>query len=362
MKIPSLIPKPTTLSSVINGGTGNSVSDTIINQGKIKAQTQVFKHAPDIVSENAKRAVEEMAANDASRILQGQGVSPETTKDLISIARNGKDAIDSMVNLGTKAIDGMLGTSFNELYHDLIPGRDADNTEPPPLGLGKPSPNSVLAKMRMRADPQFSFNWRCYLPTIPGENGASSFDESILSVFNYYVEDVSISLPFFSSQDYFRNGTRVYYPTYSDTGTINITFYEDGFMNVTRYLEAWKNLIQNRVTGLYNYPSIYKKEIRVEPLSNIGVPGGTFLVKGAFPTQSQPVSFGANSSEVIKVSQEFSVNRILFIPNKSDELRSSVRDTVQAVDTTDSNNNPISLTDIMKDPINFGKQILGISK
>lgn len=362
MKIPSLVPKPSTLTSVINGGSGNSVSDTIINQGRVKAQTQVFRHAPDIVAENARRAVEEMASNDASNIIQGQGVSPETTSDMIAIARNGKNAVDSMVNLGTKAIDGMLGTSFNEIYQDIIPGREAESTEPPPLGLGKPSPNSVLAKMRMRADPQFSFNWRCYLPTLPGANGSQSFDDKILSVFNYYAEDVQIALPFFSAQDYFRNGTRVYYPTYSDTGTINITFYEDGFLNVTRYIEAWKNLIQNRETGLYNYPSVYKKEIRVEPLGNTGVPGGIFIVKGAFPTQSQQLSFGSNSSEVVKISQEFVVNRIYFVPNKAATSQASVRNTLQAVDTTDSENRPIGLADVMKDPISFSKQILGITK
>lgn len=361
MKIPSLVEKAPVVKSPSAGTT--SVNDVIIEEGRLRTAERTIRNFPDVLQDQAERAVIDAAAEDAQAGLEEYGVDSESASQIVNVARNGSKAVDSIVGLGAKAIDKGLGTDIAGALDDLLPQRRPSSTEPAPAGLGGPSKNSVLSKMRLRADPQFNFNWRVFLPEIRGTDGVSGFDGSVLEVFNYYVEDVHISLPFFTAQDYFRNGTRVYYPTYSDTGTINITFYEDGNMNTTRYIEAWKNLIQNRVTGLYNFPSAYKKQITVVTLDNMNVVGGFFLVDGAFPTQSQPIHFGSASSDIVRINQEFAVNRIYFVPNEDRyEEVDAARAGLQKVNAQGPQGRTSQLAELARGPVQYGRRILGLDK
>lgn len=348
-KISRTTKKPETIKSVGN----DSVQDVMVNNTRSKTLATNVSTYKGTIKNNGKRQLENAGSESVKNTAKGFGVSDRSATDLSNIAKYGKKATDSILNLGTKGIDRALGTNTNGILRQLVPDLLPSNTEPASGGLGSANPNSIAARMELRGDPLMSFHWFAQLPELPNLQG---FDTSLFSDF---VEEARITLPFFESEPVFRNGTFIYYPKFSNAGSLTLTFYENVGLAATTYIQAWLELIQNRETGFYNKPSIYKKPIILTPLDPANIPCGTFYVDGAWPTQLTGHDLISSNSDYVKLSCEFAVNRIYFEVNPKRAEMLANRNL-----NLGPNNSPSikkgDLIDILKNPLEFAKQTIGL--
>lgn len=216
--------------------------------------------------------------------------------------------------LGQKALDSILpqGSPLRNLASDFL-GREAkklSNNAPsdnPPPRIIASTGESRLQKIRQRRDPLLTFDWKVELPNI----GDAKINVTP-SLLNFYVEEVSISLPYFQSTDVFRAGTRKHYPSFSDVGSITLTFYEDNQMSSTAYINHWHSLIKHRQSNHYNLPSVYKKTFYVYCYDAKGNNVGLFKVTDAWPMQPGSYSLQSSASDRVTLSVEFATDGILF--------------------------------------------------
>ena len=185
---------------------------------------------------------------------------------------------------------------------------------------------SPLSKLLSRNDPFFSFDWYIVLPTLPVLNtpGLEKGPQLTLNNcpdFSLYAEDVSINLPHLQATNYFRNGSYLYYPTFSDVGSCSMVLYEDSDLNATKYINYWVSMVRNPQTNLYSLPDVYKKNLYVylvDPKDSNNSPNyssyavGRFLVSGAWPTARGTYSLQSASSERVTLQVELAIDGVSF--------------------------------------------------
>lgn len=222
--------------------------------------------------------------------------------------------IKAVGELGQKAIDSIFpqGSALRNLASDFLGkevkklSNDAPVDNPPPRIISSTGV-SRLQKIRQRKDPLFSFDWKVELPNI-GNTGANVSGD----IFNFYVEEVSITLPTFQANEFFRNGSRKKFPGFYDVGTITLSFYEDREMTTSAYLNHWHSKIHNRKSAYYNLPSTYKKTFYVYCFDAKGKNVGLFKVLDAWPTTAGSYSLQSSSTDRVILQVEFSTDGILF--------------------------------------------------
>lgn len=272
----------------------------------------------------SKSAKEELGLQVAGSVLNNS-VSTDTLRRGVAAANGDRNAqkqlalgaINSIVDtsaLKNKAIDTILpqGSPFRSTVFDAYTAfKSPHKKSSQPASTivnanARLSQNSRLLMARQRKDPLYSFDWVVELPDLPGVNLTVN-----KSTFNFYAEETSLALPFFSPQATFRNGTQTYYPGFSDVGTISIVFYEDKDMNTSRYLDYWHSLIQD-ADGNYALPNTYKKEFYVSCFDCKGNRVGVFTIQGAWPAQRGNYGLQSSSTERVTVNCEFSIDGLLF--------------------------------------------------
>ncbi len=169
------------------------------------------------------------------------------------------------------------------------------NTLGPKLGSGlqTTTQNSWYSKGAARNDPHLHIDWTVEMPGgFPPE----------------YIESVQAPvLEFGAGGGVFRGGQFIYIPEQGDIGTLSLTFYEDNVFTASQFLTSWRNSVS--LNGVFNYPSAYKKTIRVHALDATGALVCTFDYHGCWPQKSQgSYNFGSDSTERTHITQEFPVD------------------------------------------------------
>lgn len=354
-QLPRKIQYSSSSSAAIGKSLGSdSVHDKMLKTKKVDTLSDNLRNYKDTFKDNARRGLEEGAAQTIRNTSRRFGASGNTAEDIVNVAKYGKDAKDSLIGLAARGVDFISGNNVaSNFVNSILPALNYNDNQLPPAGAGKADPNSILAKMELRSDPHHSFRWLVSMPQLPN---LTNFNYDI---FNYYVEDINLSLPFFSSEPVFRNGTQIYYPKFSDAGTLGLVLYEDINFTSTNYIQAWNNLIQDRNTGFYNRPSIYKKKIILTPYDSANIPCGIFTIDGAWPSQPQQYTFSsASRTDTTKVAVEFAINRIYFdpYPGRADLVAA------RAKKPGASSSSPLrtaDLQDILAHPLEFAKSALG---
>lgn len=94
--------------------------------------------------------------------------------------------------------------------------------------------------------------------------GNATFDDSCIKA-------VNIPHP---SYDYRRQrqngGVKSQYVNDRNIGDLSITFYETTNVDISNYYYQWTTLVYNPVTGLYGYPSMYKKNVHISLITSSG--------------------------------------------------------------------------------------------
>jgi hypothetical protein len=178
-----------------------------------------------------------------------------------------------------------LGKALNKLGIPLFQGQ---------FGSGV-APGSWLARGLSRPDPLINLDWQIEMP--------DGLDAS-------YVEEIQASMADFAvSEGVFKAGTRQYYVGAEDIGALSITFYEDRLMTATQYLQRWRNRIRNS-DGTRNYPSQYKRTIRVWPTDGAGIILGEFVYQGCWPSKIPTIAWTSQGTARIMHQVDFSVDSV----------------------------------------------------
>jgi hypothetical protein len=123
------------------------------------------------------------------------------------------------------------------------------------------------------------------------------------------VEEVQgLTLPSVDREAFYEAGRNTYFPSLEDVNTFSVVFYHDASNNLPRYLMAWKRRIvaENGTKGL---PGDYKESITVILRNGYNQITNRFFLEGCFPTSTSGYELN-NNSENIKLTQEFSIDRI----------------------------------------------------
>lgn len=193
---------------------------------------------------------------------------------------------EGVFNAAQNAVnDSKIGQAFNKLGIPIFQGQ-----------FGAPiAPGSWLARGLSRPDPLINLDWDIEMP--------DGLDAS-------YVEEIQASMADFTvSEGVFRSGTRTYYVGAEDIGALSITFYEDRLMTVTQYLKRWRDRIRN-TNGTRNYPSQYKRTIRVWPTDGAGIILGEFAYRGCWPSKIPSIAWTSQGTARITHQVDFSVDSV----------------------------------------------------
>ena len=152
----------------------------------------------------------------------------------------------------------------------------------------------LLAEFLNTHDPFFGFRWRIKSFPIGG------FDLK-------YVEKVTVPWATYESIPIYGQGYNRYYHSVHDIDAINITFYEDAELTVSKMLVGWRKLIQE--DGYYGLPVYYKKDIEIELLANnsdVGI--AVFTGYGAWPSAIEGMNLAYDSSERVQITATFTID------------------------------------------------------
>lgn len=210
-----------------------------------------------------------------------------------------------------------------------------------------------IEEIRNLNDPQKAYKWRAFLPnfTLPALNsrlqtfagqipnitgakiGGVNFDATIASqtealangvrnelnqkaqFFNpsIQVEEVQgLPFPGVDREAFYEAGRNTYFPSLEDVGSFSIVFYQDASKQIPDYIMEWKRRIVNE-DGTKNLPNSYKMPINVQLLNGKNKVTLDMTMVGCFPIQTSGYNL-VNQSENLKLTQEFSVDRVRFNP------------------------------------------------
>lgn len=212
----------------------------------------------------------------------------------------------------------------------------------------------TIEEIRSMNDPQRSYHWEIFLPNLgtpkpeTGTNEgslksnfrrleglareevnqrASSILGAPLEVFtrptpnfhpNFQVEEVQgIPFPSVEREAFYEAGRNTYFPSIEDIASFSVVFYHDASGNLPEYIQNWKSKIVN-LDGTKNLPGYYKYPINIKLLNGLKQEVLNISLKGCFPTQTSGYNLN-QQSENLKLTQEFSVDRVFMEPIKTSD-------------------------------------------
>ena len=152
-----------------------------------------------------------------------------------------------------------------------------------------------LRKLSHRHNPQRSYKWRVAI---------QDFHEVLPPEL---IQDCSIPVRANESNPVHQGGTNDYYPSFVDISSLTLTFIENDLGLVSTALEDWKQLVQ-MPNELFNYSNLYKKIVFCDLLDNINNVHTRYVLTGVWPASASPTVLDYTSSDVWRISQEFSVD------------------------------------------------------
>lgn len=220
-----------------------------------------------------------------------------------------------------------------------------------------------IEEIRGLNDPQRTYKWRVFLPNftlpslrskldqfsgqLPGLNGKPFSNSSVINsqtealaggikqkldqaaqFFNpsIQVEEVQgFPFPNIDKEAFYEGGRNTYFPSLEDVPSFSITFYQDASNKIPNYIMQWKRRIVNQ-DGTKNLPSNYKFPINLQLLNGQNKVTLDVTARGCFPTQTDGYNLN-NQSENLKLTQEFSVDRIHY--NEIFYVRAAVKQNIE---------------------------------
>ena len=190
-----------------------------------------------------------------------------------------------------------------------------------------------IQDVRSFAPPQKSYLWSVNLlygePLAGRRRGEHVFDRAddpvTTECIQQYARRVTFNFPSIESEEVpFAIGSIKYASKISVSG-MTIEFYEDELFSTTKFFDDWRNSIVIPETNsiarrsrfeYFGYPDSYKGVIWINPEKADRNTVTSFAIKadGCFPTSRQDYEFAGDSSQLLTVSQSFSVDDLWLAP------------------------------------------------
>lgn len=212
----------------------------------------------------------------------------------------------------------------------------------------------TIEDVRNLNDPQKSYNWRIFLPRLgdPNINSdnqslGSRFEDRIRTIateqinqrasgilggpleliernqgkfgnspkdkFNpsFQVEEVQgLALPGVDREAFYEAGRNIYFPGLEDQTPFTIVFFQDASDKIPEYIMRWKRKIVAE-DGSKGLPYNYKRPIIVHLLNGRKESVLEITLEGCFPTIASGYNLTSSSSDNLKLTQEFTYDRML---------------------------------------------------
>lgn len=206
-------------------------------------------------------------------------------RNVVENVIQGKSASSSVRGMANDVIDVALAKAVRKL-----PG-------PLPELLGYASADGPYKEGRNRDDPLYEVNWSSDIP---------------LGLPSRYLEEITLTEPnFMTSEAIPRDGYYIYVAEKLNLSPISAVFFEDRLLTVASWLSNWNKQISSD-GKTRNYPSQYKKTWTIWLKDVKGVPVGQLNLHGVWPTTGIARNLASLGSERVRVSIEFSVDRMVF--------------------------------------------------
>lgn len=153
-----------------------------------------------------------------------------------------------------------------------------------------------IAIIQSRPDPLPSWKWRS--DTVTPFGLPYHYVEGIDLPWNNI--DIGNKIP--------RGSGYAYYPGTHDISAVTIVLYEDSDARTLQWLYDWKSKVKDFNTGLYGYPTEYKRNWTFVMCNTKDVPVITAELTGMWPADTSPVQLGYSEAGRIIHSQQFSVD------------------------------------------------------
>ncbi len=149
-------------------------------------------------------------------------------------------------------------------------------------------------------DPLPSFKWVAEtIPNILGQAQPRNFKD--------YVE--AVDLPFNNvkiADNWYGGAGYTYYPGTHDISSFAVTFYEDMNGTSLKYIMAWKALVKDFNSGIYNLPTVFKKDLVLLLQDIKNTPVVRVTMQGIWPADTGNLNLNYTDSGRITISQTFS--------------------------------------------------------
>lgn len=154
-----------------------------------------------------------------------------------------------------------------------------------------------------RADPLLFFRW-----VVTGE---VPFSQQF-GIDHTWIESVELPFPNIQADGVFGGSTYSYFPQFHNVAAVTVNIYGDGEGKFLKWLMYWKSQVKNLSTGLYKLPYQYKRDLQVSLLNSKGSEIVKAKLLGIWPADTGNLSLDYNGSERVIVSQNFSVDDVVF--------------------------------------------------
>lgn len=154
-----------------------------------------------------------------------------------------------------------------------------------------------VSKLLKRPDPLLSFKWICPDETLPFGLPSDYLESIDLSWRNVKVES-----------GVYVGGGYDYYPGSHDISGFTMVLYEDQECNTMKWVDYWKKQIKDMSTGLYQLPTKYKKDMKIELMNSKNQAVMTVELIGIWPEATSNWSLNYTDNGRLTVSQAFSID------------------------------------------------------
>ena len=133
--------------------------------------------------------------------------------------------------------------------------------------------------------------------------------------FQCIAESVELSFRNTAFKQRIAQGRNFNYADFSNLDMLNVVFYETKDMSVKDYINKWKLLIYNPITGVFGPPKLYERTITVEVLDEeTAEVVQTMEYRGAAPADTAPITISyEDANGRVQITQSFAVKELVEI-------------------------------------------------
>ena len=163
-------------------------------------------------------------------------------------------------------------------------------------------------------EPQRSANFTLQVVGLPGSTGGSG-DDGPETILRLSLREVPIPFVKLETTEVPYGNEVRYVPGKAKVAAVTFKFNDFVDVDVARILTNWLDLVYKPSTGVMGLAKDFKKSATVTRFAPDGTLERKWNLFGLYPTMVDPGSGSMESSDVVQISVEFSVDKVIYAGN-----------------------------------------------